>query len=107
LVDLPVLGFPLYKLNVNRVVVRYMAAGHVYADPAWLSDERLREKTCGRSGSWISICINPVCDRRARSGRNMRTVSGSGATSGDPDADGLWESDAATIARRDGSARDD
>lgn len=44
LVDLPVLGFLLYKLNVNRVVVRYMAAGHVYADPAWLSDERQREK---------------------------------------------------------------
>jgi pimeloyl-ACP methyl ester carboxylesterase len=44
LVDLPVLGHLLYKLNVNRVVVRYMAAGHVYADPAWLSDERQREK---------------------------------------------------------------
>jgi pimeloyl-ACP methyl ester carboxylesterase len=44
LVDLPVLGPLLYKLNVNRVVVRYMAAGHVYADPAWLSDERQREK---------------------------------------------------------------
>jgi pimeloyl-ACP methyl ester carboxylesterase len=44
LVDLPVVGPLLYKLNVNRVVVRYMAAGHVYADPAWLSDERQREK---------------------------------------------------------------
>jgi pimeloyl-ACP methyl ester carboxylesterase len=44
LVDLPVLGFLFYKLNVNRVVVRYMAAGHVYANPAWLSDERQREK---------------------------------------------------------------
>jgi pimeloyl-ACP methyl ester carboxylesterase len=44
LVDLPVVGSLLYKLNVNRVVVRYMAAGHVYADPAWLSHERQREK---------------------------------------------------------------
>jgi hypothetical protein len=44
LVDLPVLGLLLYKLNVNRVVVRYMAAGQVYADPAWLRDERQREK---------------------------------------------------------------
>jgi len=43
-VDLPVLGPMLYKLNVNRIVVRYMAAGHVYADPTWLSDERQREK---------------------------------------------------------------
>jgi pimeloyl-ACP methyl ester carboxylesterase len=44
LVDLPVVGPLLYKLNVNRVVVRYMAAGHVYADPGWLSGERQREK---------------------------------------------------------------
>jgi pimeloyl-ACP methyl ester carboxylesterase len=44
LVDLPVLGPMLYKLNVNRIMVRYMAAGHVYADPAWLSGERLQEK---------------------------------------------------------------
>lgn len=44
LVDLPVLGNLLYKLNVNRVVISYMAAGHVYADPAWLRDERQREK---------------------------------------------------------------
>jgi hypothetical protein len=42
--NLPVVGPLLYKLNVNRVVVRYVAAGHVYADPAWLSDERQREK---------------------------------------------------------------
>ena len=43
-VDLPVLGPLLHKLNVNGVVVRFMASGHVYADPAWLSGERLREK---------------------------------------------------------------
>lgn len=43
-VDLPVIGPLLYKLNVNRIVVRFMAAGHVYADPAWLTVERLRDK---------------------------------------------------------------
>ncbi|MBH5388545.1 alpha/beta fold hydrolase [Bradyrhizobium diversitatis] len=43
-VDLPVVGPVLYKLNVNRLVVRFMAAGHVYADPAWLTGERLRDK---------------------------------------------------------------
>lgn len=42
--DVPVLGPLLYGLNVNRVVVRYMAAGHVYADPAWLNRERLQQK---------------------------------------------------------------
>ena len=44
LVDLPVVGPLLYRLNVHRVVVRYMVTGHVYADPAWLSDERQGEK---------------------------------------------------------------
>src|SRR6266571_147581 len=44
MVDRPALGPLLYKLNVNRLVVRYMAAGHVYLDPAWLSGERLQQK---------------------------------------------------------------
>jgi pimeloyl-ACP methyl ester carboxylesterase len=42
--NVPVLGPVLYGLNVNRVVVRYMAAGHVYADPAWLDHDRLKQK---------------------------------------------------------------
>jgi hypothetical protein len=33
-----------YRLNVNRLVVRYMAAGHVYADPTWLDAGPLQEK---------------------------------------------------------------
>src|SRR5215467_6575414 len=44
LVDRPVVGPLVYRLNVNRVVVRYMGAGHVYADPAFLAGERLRDK---------------------------------------------------------------
>ena len=44
LVDLPIIGSLLYRLNVNGLVVRYMAAGHVYTDSAWLHGERLREK---------------------------------------------------------------
>jgi pimeloyl-ACP methyl ester carboxylesterase len=43
-VDLPVLGPLIYWLNVNPLVVRRMGAGHVYADPAYLTGERLREK---------------------------------------------------------------
>jgi pimeloyl-ACP methyl ester carboxylesterase len=31
-------------LNVNPFVVRRMGAGHVYADPAFLDEERLRQK---------------------------------------------------------------
>ncbi len=58
LVDLPVLGPLLYKLNVNRIVVQFMAAGHVYADPAWLNGDRLREKlavTRARGSRFASI----------------------------------------------------
>jgi pimeloyl-ACP methyl ester carboxylesterase len=44
IVDLPVIGPLLYGLNVNRFVIRYMAAGHVYADAAWLDGQRLRDK---------------------------------------------------------------
>jgi pimeloyl-ACP methyl ester carboxylesterase len=70
-VDLPVLGTLLYKLNVNRVVVRFMAAGHVYTDPAWLSGERLREKlavTRARGARYASIrfvtgALDPVESR--------------------------------------------
>jgi pimeloyl-ACP methyl ester carboxylesterase len=43
-VDLPALGSLLYKLNVSRLVIRHMAAGHVYSDPTWLNADRLREK---------------------------------------------------------------
>jgi pimeloyl-ACP methyl ester carboxylesterase len=43
-VDLPVLGPLLYRLNVNRPVVRMMARGHVYADPGWLGGGRLAAK---------------------------------------------------------------
>src|SRR5262249_57378810 len=44
LVDRPRLRPRIYHSNVNRFMVRHMGAGHVYADPAFLSGERLREK---------------------------------------------------------------
>ena len=43
-VDLPLLGSLLYRLNVNRLVVRMMARGHVYAERDWLRGRRLTEK---------------------------------------------------------------
>jgi len=42
--DLRLFGPLLYRLNVNRFVIRRMARGHVYADPEWLSGARLAEK---------------------------------------------------------------
>ena len=43
-VDHPLLGTLLYRLNVNRFIVRMMGRGHVYTDPNWLSGPRLAEK---------------------------------------------------------------
>jgi pimeloyl-ACP methyl ester carboxylesterase len=43
-IDLPLIGPMLYKLNVNRFMVRLMGRGHVYTDPNWLAGARLAEK---------------------------------------------------------------
>jgi pimeloyl-ACP methyl ester carboxylesterase len=44
LVDLPGIGPLIYRLNVNKPVVRRMGAGHVYVERAFLTGARLREK---------------------------------------------------------------
>jgi pimeloyl-ACP methyl ester carboxylesterase len=44
LVDRPAVGPLIYRLNVDPFMVRRMGAGHVYADPAFLNGERLRQK---------------------------------------------------------------
>jgi len=57
-VDLPVIGPLIYKLNVSRFVIRRMAAGHVYVDPAWLHADRLQEKlavTRARGARFASV----------------------------------------------------
>jgi pimeloyl-ACP methyl ester carboxylesterase len=43
-IDMPAIGPLLYRLNVSRPVMRHMAAGHVYADTSWLTEDHLREK---------------------------------------------------------------
>lgn len=43
-VDIPVLGAGFYRLNVNKPVIGMMARGHVYDDPAWLTEARMWEK---------------------------------------------------------------
>jgi len=44
LIDLPVVGAVLYRLNVNKPMIRMMARGHVYANPSWLDRDRLCQK---------------------------------------------------------------
>lgn len=43
-VDLPLAGAAFYRLNVNGPVIGMMARGHVYADPAWLTGDRMAAK---------------------------------------------------------------
>ena len=43
-VDAPVLGTALYRLNVNRPMIRMMSLGHVYSDRSWLTEQRFAEK---------------------------------------------------------------
>lgn len=43
-VDLPGVGAAFYRLNVNGPVIGLMARGHVYADAAWLTGDRMAAK---------------------------------------------------------------
>lgn len=43
-IDMPVIGPALYALNLSDLVIRRMAKGHVYSDPAWLTPERMADK---------------------------------------------------------------
>jgi len=63
-VDRPVLGPLVYRLNVNRFAVRYMGAGHVYADSAFLRGERLREKL-EASVRFVTGRLDPLASREA------------------------------------------
>jgi pimeloyl-ACP methyl ester carboxylesterase len=60
LIESPLIGPLLYRLNVSSLVIRTMAAGHVYSDPAWLAGERLREKrkvTRGKGARFASVAF--------------------------------------------------
>lgn len=52
-VDMPLAGPVLYKLNLNDLVIRRMARGHVHSDPAWLTRERLaaKRRVAGAAGA--------------------------------------------------------
>lgn len=72
-VDLPLAGPVLYRLNVNGPVIGMMARGHVYADAAWLTPDRMAEKRAvteapgARHASFRFVAgqIDPFADREA------------------------------------------
>jgi pimeloyl-ACP methyl ester carboxylesterase len=73
LIHAPLVGELLYRLNVSRPVVRMMYRSHVFADPAFLTDELLakRMRLTRRSGArFASACfvtgaLDPFGDRAA------------------------------------------
>jgi pimeloyl-ACP methyl ester carboxylesterase len=72
-VDRPGLGPLLYRLNVNRLMIRRMGAGHVYCDRSFLSGDRLQEKLAvvrapgARFGSvrFVTGRLDPLASRAA------------------------------------------
>ncbi len=72
-VDRPIIGPPLYQLNVNRFVVGLMMRGHVYGDAAWITRQRMQDKLRvttadgGRHGSarFVTGRLDPFNSRDA------------------------------------------
>jgi pimeloyl-ACP methyl ester carboxylesterase len=73
LIHAPVIGELLYRLNVSRPVVRMMYRRHVFADPAFLTDNLLAERmrlTRRPGARFASACfvtgaLDPFDDRAA------------------------------------------
>ena len=73
LIHAPLIGEFLYRLNVSRPVVRMMYRRHVFADPAFLTDELLAERmrlTRQPGARFASACfvtgaLDPFDDRAA------------------------------------------
>jgi pimeloyl-ACP methyl ester carboxylesterase len=73
LIHAPAVGEALYRLNVSRPVVRMMYRGHVFADPAFLTDALLadRMRVARQPGArFASACfvtgaLDPFDDRAA------------------------------------------
>jgi pimeloyl-ACP methyl ester carboxylesterase len=73
LIHAPVVGELLYRLNISRPVVRMMYRRHVFADPAFLTDDLLtdRMRLARRPGArFASACfvtgaLDPFDDRAA------------------------------------------
>jgi pimeloyl-ACP methyl ester carboxylesterase len=83
LVDRPAVGPLVYRLNVNPFVVRRMGAGHVYTDPAFLDEERLRQKlavVCAPGARFASVRfvtgrLDPLASRAAFLDRARRAAA--------------------------------
>jgi pimeloyl-ACP methyl ester carboxylesterase len=73
MVDWPVVGDLLYRLNVNRFMIRKMALGHVYAESNFLSEARFEEKLAVTRASgarrssirFVAGALDPMATREA------------------------------------------
>jgi len=70
--DRPAVGPLLFRLNVNRFMITMMARGHVYADPGWLTGERMQAKLAAAltpgarhaSARFVTGCLDPFSSRK-------------------------------------------
>jgi pimeloyl-ACP methyl ester carboxylesterase len=73
LIHAPVIGELLYRLNVSRPVVRMMYRRHVFADPAFLTDDLLADRmrltrqpgACFASACFVTGALDPFDNRVA------------------------------------------
>ena len=69
LIHAPVIGELFYRLNVSRPVVRMMYRRHVFADPAFLTDELLADRLRITPPGRCSLRVGLLRHRRPRSFR--------------------------------------
>ena len=99
LADLPGIGPLVYRLNVNQFMVRHMAAGHVYTEPAFLTGERLRQKLDVVRAPGSAIRFRALRHRPSRSARQPGRVARARGAHARPDPGALRGRDTAEIAR--------
>jgi pimeloyl-ACP methyl ester carboxylesterase len=101
--DLSIIGAVLYRINVNRPVVRMMARGHVSATRIGSRENRCNIKDGCYQSSRRTLRLNPF--RHGDAGPNLGSgvvQTGKAGQRSDPP---LWSRDTAPVKSRNGGAR--
>ena len=105
LIHAPVIGELLYRLNVSRPVVRMMYRRHVFADPAFLTDDLLGNRMRITPPAGRPLCFGLLRHWRPRPVRRPGLLSRRGRAHSASDADALRPRYATQVSGRNGSAR--
>ena len=105
LIHAPVIGELLYRLNVSRPVVRMMYRRHVFADPAFLTEELLAQSHASNPPVRRPLRVGLFRHRRPRPVRRSGRLPYGCQTRSAPHTDALRPRYAAQVPCRDGSTR--